>query len=95
MAAGGNAKKWATGNYNYSEDTGVFHYVKKTGYLVKSPSSLVRISRWRRRWFMLFDLVTPDSTTGMPSREIRLEYYTENPGTKGKVKPKGRSIRIF
>ena len=78
-----------SGQYHYGDDTGLFHYVKKTGYLVKSPSSV--FGRWRKRWFMLVDLVAPNPTTGTPSREIRLEYYTDALQEKERPKLKGIS----
>jgi len=65
------------GNFHFQSKSGSYHYVKKTGYLVKSPST--RIGRWRKRWFMLVDLVEPGLLTGTPERQIRLEYFSEAP----------------
>ena len=48
-------------------------YVKKTGYLIKSPSD--GKGRWRKRWFMLMDSVEVVPLTGTPKRQVRLEYY--------------------
>lgn len=79
------------GSYYYQG--GSYHYVKKTGDLVKSPSA-GKIGRWRKRWFMLVDSVEPGTLTGTPERQVRLEYYnvaghkmlnlTELPKKKGK-----------
>lgn len=80
-----------SGNYHYCCDLDNYHYVKKTGYLIKSPSA-GRLGRWRKRWFRLVDRVLPDLTGG-PVREVRLEYFTENPQkltTKVASKMKGR-----
>lgn len=62
------------GSFHYQSKTGSYNYVKKAGYLVKSPS-VGKLGRWRKRWFMLVDLVEPGPLTGTPERQIRLEYY--------------------
>ena len=90
----GREKKRLSGQYHYGYHTGLFHYVKKTGYLVKSPTSV--FGRWRKRWFMLVDLVAPDGKTGTPSREVRLEYYSESIGSnQDRPKLKGNEKKYF
>ena len=64
------------GNFHFQSKSGSYHYVKKSGYLVKSPT---RIGRWRKRWFMLVDSVEPGLLTGTPERQIRLEYFSVAP----------------
>ena len=78
MAADDISGMELSGNYHYIHDTNTYHYVKKTGYLTKSPPD-GRLGRWRKRWFMLVDLVKPEDVTGTPARQIRLEYYTKSP----------------
>jgi hypothetical protein len=71
-----------SGKYHYCSNTDTYHYVKKTGFLVKSPSA-GKIGRWRRRWFKLMDMVAPHAITNIPTRHIRLEYYKEEPRHQG------------
>lgn len=78
------------GGFQYRKTSGSYHYVKKTGFLVKSPSS--NMGRWRRRWCMLVDVVKPGMLTGMPERRVRLEYYdikTKDINVKNLPKCKG------
>lgn len=67
-----------SGNYHYSHESGAYTYVKKTGYLVKSPSG-GKLGRWRRRWCKLVDLMKPEVLTGTPTRRVMLEYYARSP----------------
>ena len=78
-----------SGKYHYCLDIDSYQYVKKTGYLVKSPSKAGKIGRWRRRWFKLVDLVQPAALTGIPTREVKLEYYTSRPKKHEEPKMKG------
>lgn len=67
-----------SGNYQYGHELDAYIYVKKTGYLVKSPS-VGKLGRWRRRWCKLVDLVKPEVLTGTPTRRVMLEYYPKSP----------------
>ena len=79
-----------SGNSNWTVVSGssiwTCHYIKKTGYLVKSPTS-TKLGRWRKRWCRLVDMVMPDPLTNMPTREVRLEYYV---GPESHQKMKGK-----
>ena len=68
-----------SGNSNWT-----YQYVKKTGYLVKSPT---KFGRWRKRWCKLVDMVMPDPLTNMPTREVRLEYYVRSPKKNDEYSP--------
>lgn len=82
-----------SGKYHHCCDLDNYHYVKKTGYLIKSPSA-GRIGRWRKRWFRLVDRVLADSMGG-PIREVMLEYFIENPQKlTAKVAPKMKGINM-
>ena len=72
---------------------GSYQYVKKTGYLVKSPATR-KVGRWRKRWCMLVDQMRPALVTGMPERCIRLEYYAKHEGLDDHELSKLKGIRI-
>lgn len=50
-----------------------YQCIKKTGYLVKSPTS-GKMGRWRKRWIMLVDSIVPCPNAGY-ERYARMEYY--------------------
>lgn len=88
MAAKESDNPLMSGNYHFNRDTETYHYVKKTGFLVKSPSS-AKIGRWRRRWCKLVDMVRSDPVTNTPTRNVQLEYYTGSQKNNGEPKMKG------
>ena len=51
-----------------------YQCVKKTGYLVKSPTS-GKVGRWRRRWIMLVDSIVAFPNHAGCERYVRMEYY--------------------
>ena len=76
-----------SGKYHFCSNSDSYYYVKKTGYLVKSPLSAGKVGRWRRRWCKLMDMIKPDTLTNMPRRQVRLEYYTGSPKNQDECSP--------
>lgn len=70
-----------------------YQCIKKTGYLVKSPTSGTKMGRWRRRWIMLVDsIITAPSSNGGCERYVRMEYYKIPDGGKKCTRHKPGSL---
>lgn len=52
-----------------------YQCIKRTGYLVKSPTSGTKMGRWRKRWIMLVDSIIASPSNGGCDRYVRMEYY--------------------
>ena len=68
-----------------------YQCIKKTGYLVKSPTS-GKVGRWRKRWIMLVDSIIAVPNGGC-ERYARMEYY-EIPDGK-KTRPNSRNLSVL